>query len=106
MRMRVIIMGKIITLENVDYEVVSNYKNAFCMEDLEERYTEYFLDFDYILGDYSYDSLRLKGFFDSKNKQCRKLNDIDDLDQYIQKYCAYECRYFLLKKTKKDKKNG
>lgn len=99
-------MGKIITLENVDYEVVSNYKNAFCMEDLEERYTEYFLDFDYILGDYSYDSLRLKGFFDSKNKQCRKLNDIEHLDQYIQKYCAYECRYFLLKKTKKDKKNS
>ena len=99
-------MGKIITLENVDYEVMSNYKNAFCLSDLEERYTEYFVDFDYILGDYSYVSLRLKGFYDSRSKQCRKLNDIENLNQYIQKYCAYECRYFLLRKTKKDKKNG
>ena len=62
------------------------------------------VDFDYILGDYSYDSLRLKGFYDSRSKQCRKLNDIENLNQYIQKYCAYECRYFLLRKTKKDKK--
>ena len=104
--MRVMAMGKVITLENADYELVSDYKNAFCMADLEARYTDYFFDFDYILGDYSYDSLRLKGFFDSQNKQCRKLNNIDHLEEYLQGYCAYECRYFLLRKTKKDKKNG
>ncbi len=99
-------MGKIISLEQADYELVLDYKSAFRLADFQDRYTDYFLNFDYILGDYSYDSLRLKGFFEHDNKQCCKINDIDHLDQYIQKYCAYECRYFLLKKTKKDEKNG
>ena len=57
-----------------------------------------FDDFDYVLGDYAYSKLRLKGFYDSENKKASKINDISGLDDYIKDYCAYDCGYFLLKK--------
>lgn len=90
---------KNIQLDGIGYQLVKNYKEAFCLEDLENRYTDYFVDFDYILGDYSYDKLRLKGFYRKENKKCSSMNTIDFLDSYIEDYCAYECRYFLLEKV-------
>ena len=65
-----------------------------------EKITDYFDDFDYIFGDYSYSKLRLKGFYDSQNKNCKKLNDISNLEAYIENNCAYGCRWFQIKKNK------
>lgn len=82
------------------YEVEKDYKNGFNFEEVKELYTDYFDDYDYIFGDYSADKVRLKGFFDSKNKKATRINDIKGLDDYIKNYCNYECRYFLIKKIK------
>ncbi len=90
-----------ITLENNNYELVRNYKDAFYEEEVRARYTDYFQDYDYIFGDYSYDKLRLKGFYDKKNRKANAINSIERLDSYILEYCSYECRYFLLKLVKK-----
>lgn len=92
---------KTITIENNNYELVKNYKDAFYEKDFQEKYTDYFEGYDYIFGDYSYDKLRLKGFNDKTNKNVNKTNDISRLDSYVEEYCSYECRYFLLKKLKK-----
>ena len=89
---------KKITVNNHSYEVVKDYKDAFNMEELVEKFTDYFDEYDYVLGDYAYSKLRLKGFYDSNNKKVSKINDIKELDNYIKDYCAYDCGYFLLKK--------
>ena len=95
-------MKKII-LENNEYEIITDYRDAFNQEDLENKYTDYFYDFDYIVGDYAYNKLRLKGFYDSSNPKCSKINNINNLDKYLQDYCAYGCKYYELKKiTKRD----
>ena len=62
--------------------------------------TDYFNDYDYVMGDFAYNKLRLKGFCDKKNKKCNKTNIIDTIDSYIKDYCAYKCKWFLLKKIK------
>lgn len=93
-------MKKITALGN-EYVLDKNYKDAFYEEDFLNRCTDYFENYDYIFGDYSYDKLRLKGFFEKNNKNCNKINCIDTLESYIQDFCSYECRYFLLKKVKK-----
>ena len=67
---------------------------------VKELFTDYFDDYDYILGDLSYNKLRLKGFCDKTNKKYNKTNNIKDLGNYINNYCAYNCKYFILKKVK------
>ena len=91
---------KKITVNSIDYEVIKNEKDAINIEDLEKSITEYFDDFDYILGDYAYGKLRLKGFNTKENKNFKPYNDIATLDSYIENYCAYGCRHFVISKVK------
>lgn len=77
-----------------NYEIIKNNKNCVVEDELKSLFTEYFEVYDYVLGDYSYGKLRLKGFYESNNKNVKKINDI----RYLKDYCAYECSYFLLKK--------
>ena len=92
---------KKIKVENYEYELIEEYKEGFNESEFKEKYTEYFYDFDYILGDYSYNKLRLKGFCDKNNKRYNKINDISIKDEYLKTVCAYDCKYFVLKKVKK-----
>ena len=85
-------------IEN-NYELVENYKDGYDEEILNEKLTYYFSCYDYIFGDWAYGKLRLKGFYDSTNKNVSKINDIKNLKKYIEQNCAYGCRYFLLKKV-------
>lgn len=89
-----------IVFNNNEYELVKDYKNAFNYEETESFVTDYFEDFDYILGDYAYNKLRLKGFYDDNNKKANSINKYSYLEEYVEKYCAYDCRYFVLKKKK------
>ncbi len=90
--------NKIIEVENKEYELITNYRNGFDKEEFEKRYTDYFDDYDYIVGDWAQGKLRLKGFYDTKNKKCKKINDIAGLESYIENNCAYGCRWFEIKK--------
>ena len=84
---------KKIKVNEKDYEVIKDYKDALEPDKLEELLTDYFDNYDYILGDWSYGHLRLKGFCDKDNKLKNPIQD------YIKKYCAYECRYFIIRKA-------
>ena len=92
---------KEIQLENNNYIVLENKNDCLNMEELTNKYTDYFIDYDYILGDYAYNKLRLKGFCDKANKKHNNINDINTKDEYLKELCAYQCNYFLIKKVKK-----
>lgn len=83
-----------------NYEVIKGKEN-FNYEETKSLFTDYFIDYDYVLGDYSYGKIRLKGFYDSNNKNVKKLNDIKNVDSYIKDYCSLGAKTFLLKKIKK-----
>ena len=89
---------KTIEVENNKYEIITDYKNGFELDIFVSHYTDFFEDYDYIVGDIAYGKLRLKGFYDSNNKKVKIINDIKNLDKYIEEDCAKECRYFVLKK--------
>ena len=91
---------KTYSLNEEEYTLEKNYKEVFNYEEVQEKCTDYFKDFDYILGDYSYGKLRMKGFYDESNKKVKELNNINNLEDYLENQCAYNCGYFLLKKSK------
>lgn len=88
-----------ITINNTEYELINNYKDAFNEEEFLSKCTDYFYDYDYIVGDIAYGKLRLKGFYESNNKKCNQINDIKNLKKYIKDNCAYDCRYFVIRKA-------
>ena len=91
---------KKIKINEVEYEIVKDEKGCINKEELEEKITDYFDPFDYIFGDYAYEKVRLKGFYDSDNKKANEINDISKLDDYILNYCSYGAKTFLLKKIR------
>ena len=94
-------MSKKIVIDNKEYELIKNYRDAFCEEEFLFRCTDYFYGYDYIVGDIAYGKLRLKGFYDSKNKKVNKINNYEMLDEYLKENCAVDCKYFILKKGEK-----
>ena len=91
---------KTIEINGIKYEIVRNDNDCVDKELLSEKITDYFDNYDYIFGDYSYEKVRLKGFYESKNKKANKINDIKILDDYIKEFCSYGAKVFLIKKVK------
>ena len=89
---------KKIKIEDKEYELIKQYKDGFDLETFQEKYTEYFEGYDYILGDWAYGKLRLKGFCEKNNPLYNSINDYAAIDKYIKENCAYECKYFIIKK--------
>ena len=91
-------MMKKYKINDKNYELIEDYKDGFSLADITEKMTEYFDDYDYIVGDWSYGKLRLKGFCDKKNPNHKKINAINARADYIKHNCSYDCRYFVIKK--------
>lgn len=89
---------KTIEVNNIKYDIVKDVNDAVDEEQIKERLTDYFYDYDFVVGDWAYSKLRLKGFYKKDNKKVSKINNIDNLDNYIENYCAYGCKYFVLEK--------
>lgn len=89
---------KKIVINNKEYELIINYRDAFNEEEFLDKCTDYFYDYDYIVGDIAYSKLRLKGFYDETNKKVNKINNYKNLDIYLKKNCANDCKYFVVKK--------
>ena len=87
-----------VIIDDKKYEVIKNYRDCLDVKDLEGKITDYYDSYDYILGDYAYGKVRLKGFNDKNNKNFKPINDYRKVDEYIKNCCAYECRYFIIKK--------
>lgn len=86
-----------IEVNGINYEVIRNDNDCLKKEELVEKITDYFDDFDFIFGDYAYEKVRLKGFYKSDNKKVKDINDIKNLDEYIKNYCSFGSKVFLVK---------
>ncbi len=89
-----------IVIRDKEYEVVKDYGETTKDLDFQEIVTDYYDNFDYIVGDFAYGKVRLKGFYEHDNKLVKSFNNIDNVDNYIKDRCAYGCKYFILKKVK------
>ena len=88
----------IVKVEENEYKLIKNYKDAFDEDMFKGRYTSFFEIYDYIVGDIAYSKLRLKGFYKKGNKNLNKINDYNNVEKYIKDNCAFDCKYFILEK--------
>lgn len=79
------------------FTVLENHKDALDATRFGQRFSEIMLKYDYIVGDWSNDQLRLKGFYEDERPNTRKTDCISRLSEYLREYCAFGCAYFILK---------
>ncbi|TWK27129.1 hypothetical protein CHCC20372_2173 [Bacillus paralicheniformis] len=92
---------RMIVVQNAAFEVVKDVKNGFNEDAFKARYSDILNKYDYIVGDWGYSQLRLKGFFDDQNQKATFDTKISTLDEYIYEYCNFGCAYFVLKRLRK-----
>lgn len=83
-------------LGNGHYRLVKNYREGFDYRALLERYHEILNKYDYIVGDWGYDQLRLKGFFKDDFRNAAIDAKISHLEDYLYEYCNFGCAYFVI----------
>ena len=52
-------MKKVVEIEDNKYEIITDYRNGYDKEEFESKCTDYFYDFDYVVGDWAYDIKRI-----------------------------------------------
>ncbi|MBS4220852.1 DUF1027 domain-containing protein [Bacillus sp. FJAT-49711] len=90
-----------ITINNCQYELVNEFRDGYNEEAFKARYSDVLSKYDYIVGDWGYGQLRLKGFFSDQNQKASFDTKIGTLTEYLYEYCNFGCSYFVLKKMDK-----
>ncbi|BBK64382.1 hypothetical protein TMSFP480_08130 [Staphylococcus aureus] len=83
------------------FELIENYRECFNEEQFIARYSDILDKYDYIVGDYGYDQLRLKGFYKDSNKKVEMSKRFSNIQDYIFEYCNFGCPYFVLRHLSK-----
>lgn len=79
------------------YELIEN-KGGMNTKALEERYSSILEKYDFLVGDWSYNQLRLRGFFYNDTKNIPIDMRISSLEDYLMEYCSFGCSYFVLRR--------
>ena len=87
-----------IQIKNQVYKIVTNYREGFKLEAFDNRYQDFFDKFDFIVGDWGYEQLRLRGFYQVNQRKVPRDQTINFLDDYLKEYCNFGCQYFVLAK--------
>jgi uncharacterized protein YutD len=81
------------------YSLLHEHKNGWNPEAFQERYSDVLDRFDYVVGDWGYSQLRLRGFYRDGHPKATKESTISSLVDYINEYCNFGCAYFVLGKV-------
>ncbi|BAK21636.1 YutD family protein [Melissococcus plutonius] len=91
--------GETIFVGEDQYQLVKEYKEAFDIEKFGERYSAILSRYDFIVGDWGHEQLRLRGFFKSTNNRSNPDQRINALEDYLYEYCNFGCAYFVLEQV-------
>ncbi len=90
-------MKNLIKVDQHYFELIENYRECFNEEQFIARYSDILDKYDYIVGDYGYDQLRLKGFYKDSNKKAEMSKRFSNIQDYIFEYCNFGCCLLCIK---------
>ena len=76
------------------FEVIKDYKEALEIKVFNDRYVDYLDKYKYIVGDYSADMLRFKGFTEE---------NYQTIPDYLMESCTPNAPYFVLRRAEEPK---
>ncbi|MFC4076107.1 YutD family protein [Salinithrix halophila] len=88
-------------IQGNSYELIKNHKNGWNPEAFSKRFSEVLAKYDYIVGDWGYGQLRLKGFFSDQHPRATRETRITHFEEYLHEYCNFGCAYFVLHRLNK-----
>lgn len=88
------------------YELMLDHKDGWNPEAFRGRYSEVLERYDYIVGDWGYSQLRLKGFYRDNHPKVNRDTAISGMVDYINEYCNFGCAHFVLRKLKEQPGEG
>ncbi|REH76433.1 YutD family protein [Staphylococcus felis] len=94
-----------IKVGNHYFELIESHKGGFNEEDFIARYSEILDKYDFIVGDYGYEQLRLKGFYYDSQKKVDYHKCFSTIQDYILEYCNFGCAYFIVRRLTQDEKS-
>lgn len=80
------------------YKIIKNYREGFQKEAFINRYQDFFEKYDFIVGDWGHEQLRLRGFYHLGKRKVARDQQIDFFEDYINEYCNFGCAYFVIAK--------
>ncbi|SUL91131.1 Putative cytosolic protein [Staphylococcus carnosus] len=80
------------------FELIEEYRDCFDEEQFVNRYSEILDKYDYVVGDFGYEQLRLKGFYKDSNKKAEISKRFSTIQDYLLEYCNFGCAYFVLRR--------
>lgn len=92
-----------IRVQGVTFEVVENVRDGWNEDEFKARYSDVLNKYDYIVGDWGYSQLRLRGFFADEHKKSTYDNKISTLNEYLYEYCNFGCAFFVVRRIKESK---
>ncbi|MBX5319259.1 DUF1027 domain-containing protein [Staphylococcus caprae] len=86
-----------IKVEEQYFELIEEYRDCFDEEIFASRYSDILDKYDYVVGDFGYDQLRLKGFYNDSNRKAEISKRFSSIQDYLLEYCNFGCPYFVLR---------
>ena len=85
---------KMLETAHGNFEIIKDYREALDVKTFNDRYVDYLDRYTYIVGDFSAEMLRLKGF----NEENR-----DQIADYLIESATPNAPYFILRRVKDNK---
>ncbi|MCP6558966.1 YutD family protein, partial [Klebsiella pneumoniae] len=65
------------------FEIIEQYRDCFDEEQFANRYSEILDKYDFVVGDFGYEQLRLKGFYKDSNKKVEISKRFATIQDYL-----------------------
>lgn len=88
-----------ITAGTHTFSLVKDYRDGFDAERFGQRFEQILNKYDYVVGDWGFEQLRLRGFYNDKNHSANRDQTISTLQDYLLEFCNFGCAFFVLQNS-------